>query len=119
MRRAGVLGRTVDLKVRTSDFRTFSRSQTLAEPTDLTTQLWQSAAELFERKVPDDWLPLRLIGVGATNLTRQAPVQGHLFEEGWRRKQRALDQTVDAIRRQFGGGSIRRAGGTGDGSAPS
>jgi DNA polymerase-4 len=119
MRRAGVLGRTVDLKVRTSDFRTFSRSQTLAEPTDLTAQLWTSASELFERKVPDDWLPLRLIGVGATNLTRQLPVQGHLFEEGWRRKQRALDQTVDAIRRQFGGGSIRRAGGTGDESAPS
>jgi DNA polymerase-4 len=119
MRRAGVLGRTVDLKVRTSDFRTFSRSQTLAEPTDLTAQLWQSAAGLFEQKVPDDWLPLRLLGVGATNLTRQAPVQGHLFEEDWRRKQRALDQTVDAIRRQFGGGSIRRAGGTADGAAPS
>ncbi len=118
LRRAGLRGRTVELKVRTSDFRTFNRSETLAEPTDVTALLWQAAAGLFERRVPDDWLPLRLLGVGATNLTRGAPVQGHLFEEGWRQKQRALDRAVDAIRRQFGDGSIRRAGGAGaDGPA--
>jgi DNA polymerase-4 len=119
MRRAGVLGRTVDVKIRTSDFRTFTRSETLPEPTDVTAQLWQCAVGLFEQRVLDDWLPLRLLGVGATNLVRGVPVQGHLFEEGWRRKQRSLDQTVDAIRRQFGGGSIRRGGGANDGAPPS
>jgi DNA polymerase-4 len=113
IRRAGLRGRTVELKVRTSDFRTFNRSETLSDPTDLTAQLWKSAAGLFERRVPDDWLPLRLIGVGMTNLSREAPVQGNLFEDDWRRKQGALDKAVDAIRRQFGDGSIRRAGGTG------
>ncbi len=111
VRAAGVLCRTVDLKVRTSEFTTFSRSQTLPEPTDLTARLWEAAVGLFERRVPDDWLPLRLLGAGATNLTRGGAVQGHLFEEDWRRKQRALDRAVDSIRRQFGGGSIRRAGG--------
>jgi DNA polymerase-4 len=114
LRRAGVRGRTVDLKVRTSDFRTFTRSQTLLEPTDVTARLWDTVAELFEQRVPDEWLPLRLLGVGATNLTREGPVQGHLFEEPWLRKQRALDQAVDAIRQHFGGSSIRRAGGASD-----
>jgi DNA polymerase-4 len=119
VRRAGVRGRTVELRVRTSDFRTYNRSQTLPDPTDITARLWQAAAELFERRVPDDWLPLRLLGVGVTNLTREAPVQGHLFEDGWRHKQGALDRAVDAIRRQFGGDSIRRAGGThATGNAP-
>jgi DNA polymerase-4 len=117
MRRARIRGRTVELKVRSSDFRTFNRSQTLAESTDLTAQIWQSALELFERRVSDEWLPLRLIGVGATNLMREGPVQGHLFEDGWRRKQRSVDQVVDEIKRQFGGDSIRRAGGVGDGGA--
>jgi DNA polymerase-4 len=114
VRRSGVRGRTVDLKVRSSDFRTFNRSQTLAEPTDLTAQIWQAAAELFDDRVADEWLPLRLIGVGLTNLMREGPVQGHLFEEGWRRKQRSLDQAVDEIKRQFGTDSIRRAGGRTD-----
>ena len=59
----------------------------------------QAVAELFDKKVSDEWLPLRLIGVGATNLMREGPVQGHLFEEPWRRKQRALDQTVDHFAR--------------------
>jgi DNA polymerase-4 len=113
MRRAGLRARTIDLKLRTSDFRTYTRSESLKEPTNLTAQIWHCAAEIFETRVPDDWLPLRLLGAGATNLCREdAPVQGHLFEDGWRRKQQALDQTVDAIRRQFGDRSIRRAGGT-------
>jgi hypothetical protein len=42
---------------------------------------------------------------------RELPVQGHLFEEPWRAKQRALDRTVDAIRDHFGRSAIRRAQG--------
>ena len=109
MRRVGVRGRTIELKVRTSDFRTFSRSATLPDPTDLTELIWRTAADLFDRRVAEEWLPLRLLGVGATGLRRDDAVQGHLFEGEWRKKQGALDQTVDAIRRQFGGEAIRRA----------
>jgi DNA polymerase-4 len=109
LRQRGVRARTVDLKVRTSDFRTHTRARRLGEPTDLTAVLWQSAAELFAR-VPDEWLPLRLLGVGASNLVADASVQGDLFDQGWRRRQRALDQTLDAIREEFGDNSIRRGG---------
>ena len=109
MRRVGVRGRTIELKARTSDFRTFSRSATLPDPTDLTELIWRTAAELFDRRVAEEWLPLRLLGVGATNLRHDGAVQGHLFEGEWRKKQGALDQTVDAIRRQFGDEAIRRA----------
>lgn len=109
MRRVGVRGRTIELKVRTSDFRTFSRSATLPDATDLTELIWRTAADLFDRRVAEEWLPLRLLGVGATGLRRDDAVQGHLFEGEWRKKQGALDQTVDAIRRQFGGEAIRRA----------
>lgn len=103
--------RTLDLKLRTPDFRTYTRSQTLPEPTDLTVVIWQTAANLLQTRVPNDWLPLRLLGVGATGLVRDAPVQEHLFEQAWRVKQRAQDSTVDAIRRQFGPAAIRRAEG--------
>jgi DNA polymerase-4 len=108
LRRLGVRARTVELKARTSDFRTYVRSVTLTEPTDLNAELWRVAADLFEARVPDEWLPLRLLGVGATGLVHDPAVQGDLFDDDWRAKQRALDQTLDAIRARFGADAIRR-----------
>jgi DNA polymerase-4 len=109
LRHVGVAGRTVELKVRTSDFQTYVRSTTLAEPTDVTEVIWQAARELFERRVREEWLPLRLLGVGASGLTPSATAEGYLFEEPWRTKQRALDRATDAIHKAFGTDSIRRA----------
>jgi DNA polymerase-4 len=111
LRQHAVRARTIDLKLRTSDFRTYTRAKTLSEPTDLTEVIWKTAADLLDTRVPNDWLPLRLLGVGATGLVRDLPAQGHLFEEDWRTKQRSLDKAVDAIRHQFGSSAIRRARG--------
>jgi DNA polymerase-4 len=108
LRRRGVRARTVELKVRTADFHTHTRAQTLDGPTDLTELVWQTTLGLFERRVPDDWLPLRLLGVGASGLVPGGPVQGDLFEGGWRARQQSLDRAVDAIRARFGSDSIRR-----------
>lgn len=109
LRRAGVQTRTVEVKARTADFQTHHRSVTLAGPTDLTEEIWQAARRLFDQKVPDAWLPLRLLGVAATGLSRGAVVQGDLFAGDWRDRQQALDQAKDAIRRRFGDDAIRRA----------
>ena len=43
LRRHNLKGRTVELKVRFADFQTVSRSTTLADPTNITQQLWQAA----------------------------------------------------------------------------
>ncbi len=102
--------RTLDIKVRTADFQTHTRSVTLPEPTDVTEAIWQAIAELFEKRVPVDWLPVRLVGVGASGLVRHGLLQGDLFDEDWQSRQRALDRTVDSIRDQFGHDAIRRAG---------
>jgi DNA polymerase-4 len=111
VRRAGVLARTVQLKVRSAEFRTWTRAMTLPEPTDVTDTLWRAAADLFDRRVAEAWLPLRLLGVGATGLVKGGPVQHDLFDGARQARLRALDQTVDNIRARFGAGAIRRAGG--------
>jgi DNA polymerase-4 len=81
----------------------------LREATDLTDPLWQCAQQIFERSLTGDLLPVRLLGVGATRLTRDAAVQGDLFDEGERQRRQSLDQTIDAIRGQFGTEALRRA----------
>jgi DNA polymerase-4 len=108
LRQVGVQARTVELKVRSSAFRTRIRSQSLTDATDSTEMLWRAALSLLERSVTTDILPVRLLGVGATNLTRNRSAQGQLFEDGGRKRQAALDQAIDAIRKELGGTAIQR-----------
>ena len=108
VRQQGLRGRTVGLKVRSSDFQTRTRSLSLPEATDLTEVIWQAALRLFERTVTRDILPLRLLGVGLTNLTDQGVRQGDLFEGAKQQHQAALDRTIDTIRAQLGHNAIKR-----------
>jgi DNA polymerase-4 len=70
--------------------------------------IWQAARQVLDRGLTDDLLPVRLLGVGASRLTRAAVVQGDLFDAGRRQRQESLDQTIDTIRGQFGDAAIRR-----------
>ncbi len=108
LRHEEIWARTIDVKIRSSDFRTVTRSTTLAEATNLTNVIWKAAVDLFERSLTGELMPVRLLGVGATKLTREPIVQGNLFEDHGHERQEALDEAVDTIRAQFGARSIRR-----------
>jgi DNA polymerase-4 len=108
LRRQGLCARTIDVKIRSSDFRTRTRSRTLAIGTNATEAIWKTAAALLEQCLSREMLPLRLLGVGATKLTRDAGAQRDLFESMDCRREKALDETIDTIRAQFGTGSIQR-----------
>jgi DNA polymerase-4 len=109
LRHEGLHARTLEVKLRASDFRTRTRSQALPEATNATDVLWQAAVALFERSLSRDLLPVRLLGVGASRLLRAEAVQGQLFDADLRERRTALDRAVDAIRGQFGTGAIQRA----------
>jgi DNA polymerase-4 len=64
----GISGRTVTLKIRLAPFRTFTRSRTLAEPTTDPGTVADAALALFEAFERD--APVRLLGVGMSNLVR-------------------------------------------------
>jgi DNA polymerase IV len=109
LRHARLRARAITLKLRSSDFHTRTRACALAEGTDVTDILWQSAVELFGKSLRDEMLPLRLLGVGAGRLTSESVVQGKLFDDGQRERRAAVDKAVDAIRGQFGPSAIHRA----------
>src|SRR3954451_17111472 len=52
MRRAGVAGRTVAIRVRYADFTTITRSHTLPDPTDVTAEVHAEAVRLFDALAP-------------------------------------------------------------------
>ena len=109
VRRHGIRGRTVQLKVRFADFRTITRSQSLPEPTDVTEELWNAACRLFDLRLPTPLPPVRLLGMGVSGLERSREEQGLLFDGEERERQRRLDGVTDRIRERFGADSIGRA----------
>ncbi len=108
LRKAGLSGRTVTIKVRFADFTTITRARTLHEPTDVSREIYTTAVELFEA-LELQRAPLRLVGVRMSSIveTAQTPIQGVLGEPefGWRDADRAVDQA----HARFGRASVTSA----------
>ena len=109
VRRHGRRAGSVHLKIRFGDFQTITRSQTLAEPTDSTTELWNAAKSILEKWSEESFSPVRLIGMQASSLTGE-PLQQTLFVNHDAEKQRKLDRAVDAINQRIGESSVFRGG---------
>ena len=108
LRRHGLRGRTVQLKVRFADFSLITRSYTLPEPTNITDDLRRAADELLCERLPAGHLPVRLLGMGVSGLDDTGLVQGQLFDQGEKQKQSQLDAVADEIKERFGKSALRR-----------
>jgi DNA polymerase-4 len=108
VRAAGMVGRTISIKVRFSDFTTITRSRTLRDPTDVSRDIYTTARALFDG-LGLQRARLRLVGVRMEGLmdSDQAPIQGLLDEpeHGWR----DADRAVDRASARFGAGAVRPA----------
>lgn len=109
LRRHRLCGRTVQLKIRYADFTTITRARTLAEPTHITREVWQVAAELLASNLPARHEGVRLLGIGVTALEQPQPLQGELFDGDIREKHGRLDELSDTIKKRFGTVAMRRA----------
>ncbi|HEY9307302.1 MAG TPA: DNA polymerase IV [Microbacterium sp.] len=105
LRRAGVVGRTVVLKLRYGDFRTVTRSRTLGEPTDVARRIYDEASAALG-ELAGDGARIRLIGVRAEQL-RPSGSGAMLWDpdEEWREAER----TIDEVTARFGRGAVRPA----------
>jgi DNA polymerase-4 len=107
LRSSGHLARTVTVKLRLANFKTITRSRTLAQPTDVTNQIYVAACELYEGSGLDPRARLRLVGVRATGLrpASGAAVQMTFDDRpvGWREAEQAMDR----IAGKFGSDAIQ------------
>lgn len=106
LRRAGVMTRTVVLKLRFGDFTTITRSRTIAEPTDLARRIYEEVRSIHQALRMDD-AAIRLIGVRAEQLLDSGAVQRGLWDEtdGWRE----AEEVMDAASQRFGRGAVKPA----------
>jgi DNA polymerase-4 len=108
LRAKSLLAGGVEVKLRSGDFRTRSRSRKLAFASQTTTDLWDAARVLLEDLCCLELLPARLVGVTAIDLKRPEQVQRGLFDAVETQKPAKLDLALDAIRARFGTESVSR-----------
>jgi DNA polymerase-4 len=108
MRRAGFVGRTVQLRVRFADFTTITRSKTLPDSTDVGQDIYRTALALYDG-LGLQRVRLRLVGVRVEQLIERSSATEQLLlgapERGWRDAEEALDR----VRDRFGPASVQPA----------
>ena len=105
MRRKNYRGRTITLKIRLSDFSTFTRSRTLESHVHHFDDLYKNISELYKQFNRRD--RVRLIGVGVSQL-EVGKGQLDLFTDAPHVSDK-VDDLMDEIREKFGEKSITRA----------
>ena len=106
LRSEGLVARTIQIKVRDYRFRTATRSRSLAAPTASTEVVFKQARVLLKT-----WLqqhlntPVRLLGIGLTGL-EEPDERGIEYDTA---AQKALDKTLDEIKRRYGEDKATRA----------
>lgn len=100
--------KTITLKLRYGDFRTITRSSTLAQPTNTTEYLLTAALAVFEKWRKQSLGPLRLIGFSASQLTESSARSDSLFPDPQEEKHKRLDSAVDLVNKRFGPRTLRR-----------
>jgi DNA polymerase-4 len=109
LREHGLHARTVQLKLRYSDFSTITRAHSIARPTQLDTELHDEIRELFRR----NWKAgsaVRLLGVHASGWA-DGEEQLDLIDEGRHEKWKQALAAADRMRDRFGESAVSLAAG--------
>ena len=115
MKKAGIVGKSVTLKLKTADFRLVTRSRRLKSATQSAEEMFQVAEPLLVREA--DGRDFRLIGIGAHDLVEAGQVaQGDLFG-GFGPAESKVDKALDAVREKFGDDAIIKAEALGQSSS--
>ncbi len=109
LRREALVARTVQLKARTGNFETWTRSLTLREATDLAEPILDAARRLLAERIDTHGRGLRLIGVGVTGLSRRGSGQAALFDDPRAERAGRLARAADRVCERIGDNALRRA----------
>lgn len=111
LRRHGLSGRTVFLKLRYSDFTTVTRRKSIAHTTDLAEVIYHEARDLMRERTQAGARPVRLLGVGVAGFHTAGEKQKSLFgaEAPDDAKQERLERVTDDIKAKLGRDAIARA----------
>lgn len=105
LRKSDLVGKTVKLKIRWSDFTTLTRQVTLPTSTDNEDEIFRTAVRLM-KTVRAQNQAVRLIGVGVSGIG--SPVRQLSLWDAGSEKSRKLQEVVDQLQEKYGKSVIRK-----------
>ncbi len=100
LKRAGLAGASVQLKLKTADFRLISRSRRLSAATQMAEELYRTAAPLVAQAA--DGRAFRLIGIGAAELVSAADADPPDLLDPGRTHRAEVERVMDRVRAKLG-----------------
>lgn len=109
LRKAGLGGQTVTLKLKTNTFKTITRSRQLGGATQLSDDIFRVARALLEPEA--DGRAFRLLGVGVSTLVSEEEADQPDLADPGREQRKKIEGAIDSITDRFGDGSLMRGRG--------
>jgi len=109
LKKSGLAGGGVTLKLKQADFRQFTRSRILPRPTQMAEELYRDTLSLLEEEV--DGRAFRLIGIGATRLCGAEEADLPDLLDPGKEERLKIERAMDAVRQRFGGTAISKGRG--------
>ena len=100
LKKAGIAGRTVVLKLKSQDFRIRTRNRQLADPTRLADRIFGAGLDLLRKEA--DGTKYRLLGIGVSDLCDDGKADPPDLVDVQARKRALAEGAVDVLRDKFG-----------------
>jgi len=100
LRQQGKQARCITLKLRYADFTTITRSYTLRQTSDTDQTIFDTGEQLLKKALAEEKQPVRLIGIGVSNMTEPGRQLDMLDPSAQRLEQ--LNRAIDRIRQKYG-----------------
>ncbi|WP_132959046.1 DNA polymerase IV [Rhizobium sp. BK251] len=104
LKKSGIAGQTVVLKLKTADFKLRTRNRRLEDPTQLADRIFRTGVELLERETGGT--KFRLIGIGVTDLSDAARADPPDLIDHQATRRAAAEAAMDKLRDKFGKGTV-------------
>ncbi|BCG94309.1 DNA polymerase IV [Mesorhizobium sp. 131-2-1] len=100
LKKSGIAGRTVVLKLKTQDFKLRTRNRQLGDPTRLADRIFQTGLDLLRREA--DGTKFRLLGIGVSDLSDDEKADPPDLVDVQSRKRALAEGAIDTLRDKFG-----------------
>ncbi len=105
LKKSGIAGQTVVLKLKTADFKGRTRNRRLDDPTQLADRIFRTGLTLLEKEA--DGTRFRLIGIGVSDLQDEALADPPDLVDEQAQRRAAAEIAMDKLREKFGKASVQ------------